>query len=330
MRFREVPRGSMMRSVIAAAAAMVVAYAAQAQEAWPRRPVTLVVPFSAGGSADLIGRVIAAHLQAKIGVPFVVDNKGGGGGTIGAGFVAKAPGDGYTLLIGTASTNAINAALYTRLSYDVERDFQPVSLLVRLPNLLFVNPKIPARSVGELIAYLKARPGQANYGSSGIGTSSHLSVVMFELASGTQMTHIPFRSTAEEMNSMIGGYIDLAIDSMTTTYPHAQSGAVRALAVTTPQRVGSIPDLPTIGETLPGYEATAWQGLFAPAGTPLPIVDKLAADAKRILDMPDVAASLKAVGAEPAPMPPDAFAAFAKAERAKWKEVVRISGARID
>jgi tripartite-type tricarboxylate transporter receptor subunit TctC len=320
----------MIRGILAAVAAMAISCAACAQDAWPQRPVTLVVPFGAGGSADLIGRIIATHLQANIGVSFVVDNKGGGGGTIGAGFVAKAPADGYTLLIGTASTNAINAALYTRLTYDVQRDFEPVSLLVQLPNLLFVNPKIPARSVSELVAYIKARPGQVNYGSSGIGTSSHLSVVMFALATGAQMTHIPFRSTSEEMNSMIGGFIDLAIDSMTTTYPHAQSGAVRALAVTTPQRVATIPDLPTIGETLPGYEATAWQGLFAPAGTPRAIVDKLAADVKRILLSPDVAASLKAVGAEPAPMPPDAFAEFAKAERAKWKEVVRISGARID
>ncbi len=275
----------MMCRILATAAAVLISFTANAEEAWPQRPVTLVVPFSAGGSADLIGRVIAAQLQAKIGVPFVVDNKGGGGGTIGAGVVARAPADGYTLLIGTASTNAINAALYTRLTYDVERDFQPVSLLVRLPNLLFVNPKIPAHSVTELAAFLKARPGQANYGSSGIGTSSHLSVVMFALATGTQMTHIPFRSTSEEMNAMIGGYIDLAIDSMTTTYPQAQAGTVRALAVTTPQRVAAIPDLPTIGESLPGYEATAWQGLFAPAGTPRPIVDKLAADVKRIFEI---------------------------------------------
>ncbi len=318
-----------MRKLLVAAA-LVVSCAAQAQENWPQRPVTVVVPFSAGGSADLIGRLIAARLQAKIGAPFVVDNKGGGGGTIGAGFVAKAANDGYTLLIGTASTNAINAALYTRLPYDVERDFAPISLLVRLPNLLFVNPKVPARSVGELVAYLKARPGQANYGSSGIGTSSHLSVVMFEAATGTQMTHIPFRSTAEEMNSMIGGFLDLAIDSMTTTWPHAKSGTVRALAVTTPQRVRSAPDLPTIGETLPGYAATAWQGLYAPAGTPRPTIERLATEVKAILETPDVISSLEAVGAEPAPMIPAEFAAFAKAERAKWKDVVRLSGVRID
>jgi len=319
-----------MRRIFAMAAVVLVAAAAQAQDNWPQRAVTLVVPFGAGGSADLTARIIATHLQSRFGTPFVIDNKGGAGGSIGAGFVAKAPNDGYTLLVGTVSSNAINAALYTRLAYDLDRDFQPVSRLVTFPNLLFVNPKLPARSVTGLIDYLKANPGKVNYGSSGIGTSSHLSVVMFALATGTEMTHIPFRSTGEVVNSMIGGHIDLAIDSMTTTIPHAQSGAVRALAVTTPQRNPSMPDLPTIGETLPGYEATAWQGLFAPAGTPRPIVDRLAAEVKRILELPDVAEALKAVGAEPAALPPDAFAAFTRAERAKWKEMVRISGARVD
>jgi tripartite-type tricarboxylate transporter receptor subunit TctC len=309
---------------------LLLSVTAYAQDGWPQRAVTLVVPFGAGGSADLTARILSAHLQARFGTPFVIENKGGAGGSIGAGFVAKAPNDGYTLLVGTVSSNAINAALYTKLAYDLERDFQPISLLVRFPNLLFVNPKIPATSVTGLIDYLKANPGKVNYGSSGIGTSSHLSVVMFALATGAEMTHIPFRSTGEVVNSMIGGHIDLAIDSMTTTVPHAQSGAVRALAVTTPRRNASMPDLPTIGETLPGYEATAWQGLFAPAGTPRPIVERLAAEVKRIMEMPDVADSLKAVGAEPAPMPPEAFAAFARAERAKWKEVVKVSGARME
>jgi tripartite-type tricarboxylate transporter receptor subunit TctC len=320
-----------MRSLVAAAlAALALATHAQAQETWPQRAVTLVVPFGAGGSADLTARIISTHLQAKFGAPFVIDNKGGAGGSIGAGFVAKAPNDGYTLLVGTVSSNAINASLYTKLAYDLDRDFQPVSMLVRFPNLLFVNPRLPAHSVKELIAYLKANPGKVNYGSSGLGTSSHLSSVMFGLATGTEMTHIPFRSTSEVVNSMIGGNIDMGIDSMTTTIPFAQSGAVRALAVTTPQRNPSAPDLPTIGETLPGYEATAWQGMFAPAGTPRPIVDRLAAAVKEIVERPDVAKQLTAVGAEPTPLPPDEFAAFARAERAKWKEVVRKSGARIE
>jgi tripartite-type tricarboxylate transporter receptor subunit TctC len=328
-----------MRGIFTALAALLLSAApAGAQDAssvgssviWPQRQVTIVVPFAAGGSADLIGRILQQHLQAKTGVPIVVENKSGAGGSLGAGFVAKAPADGYTLLIGTVSTNAINAFLYSRLNFDVGRDLQAISLLVRFPNLLFVNPRIPARTVPELIAYLKSHDGQLNYGSSGIGTSSHLSVVMFELATGTKMTHIPFRSTAEEMNSIIGGQLDLAIDSMTTTWPFAQAGQVRALAVTTPQRAAAAPDLPTIGETLPGYEATGWQGLFAPAGTPRPIIDAIAAQLDQIWKAPDVIKALQAVGAEPVTTTPDEFTQYTKTERTKWGEVVKAAGVKLE
>jgi tripartite-type tricarboxylate transporter receptor subunit TctC len=325
-----------MRGIFAALASalLLTASPAGAQEGgsvtWPQRQVTIVVPFAAGGSADLIGRILQQHLQAKTGVPVVVENKSGAGGSIGAGFVAKAPPDGYTLLIGTVSTNAINAFLYSRLNFDVGRDFQAVSLLVRFPNLLFVNPRIPAKTVPQLIAYLKAHDGQLNYGSSGLGTSSHLSVVMFELATGTKMTHIPFRSTAEEMNAMIGGQLDLAIDSMTTTWPFAQAGSVRPLAVSTPQRAASAPDLPTIGETLPGYEATGWQGLFAPGGTPRATIDAIAAQLDQIWKSPDVVKALQAVGAEPVTTTPDAFTEYTRTERVKWGEVVKAAGVKIE
>src|SRR5919108_4099019 len=221
---------------------------AQAQEKWPPPTVTLVVPFAAGGSTDRIARILAQHMQTGLGVPVVVENRPGAGGSIGTGYVAKAANDGYTLLVGTVSSNAINAFLYTKLPFDVARDLQPVSLLATLPNLLFINPKIPANNVAELVAYLKNNEGNVNFGSSGNGTSSHLSSVMFQLATGTKMTHVPFRSTNEVMNSIIGGHIDLAIDSMTIAWPHAKAGAVRALAVTTPKRSSTAPDLPTIGE----------------------------------------------------------------------------------
>jgi tripartite-type tricarboxylate transporter receptor subunit TctC len=326
-----------MRSILPAfaftlllAASLLVASPADAQDIWPQRQVTIVVPFAAGGSADLVARLLQQHLQAKSGVAVVVENKSGAGGSIGAGFVAKAPADGYTLLIGTASTNAINPSLYTRLSFDVGRDLQAISLLVRFPNLLFVNPKIPARTVPELIAYLKANDNKLNYGSSGLGTSSHLSVVMFELATGTKMTHIPFRSTAEEVNNMMGGQIDLAIDSMTTTWPFAQTGSVRAIAVSTPHRAAAAPDLPTIGETLPGYEATAWQGLFAPAGTPRPIINAIAAQLNQIWKSPDVIKALQALGAEPVTTTPDEFTEYTKTERAKWGEVVKAAGVKLE
>ena len=213
-----------MRRAFAAAiaAAFFIAVPAKAQE-WPQRQVSVVVPFAAGGSTDLIARIVAQHMQAKFGVPFVVENKGGAGGSIGTGMVAKAPNDGYTLLVGTVSSNAINEFLYTKLPFDVARDLQPVSLLARLPNLLFVHPKIPAKTVAELIDYLKANDGKVNFGSSGNGTSSHLSSVMFQMASGTKMTHVPFRSTSEVMNSILGGNIELAIDSMTTAWPLART-----------------------------------------------------------------------------------------------------------
>jgi tripartite-type tricarboxylate transporter receptor subunit TctC len=320
----------MRRLIIAFALLVVGASLAGAQESWPQRQVTIVVPFAAGGSADLIARILQQHLQAKTGIPIVVENKSGAGGSIGAGYVAKAPPDGTTLLLGTVSTNAINAFLYTHLNFDVGRDFQAISLLVRFPNLLFVNPRIPVRTVPELISYIKAHDGALNYGSSGLGTSSHLSVVMFELATGTRMTHIPFRSTAEEVNAMLSGQLDLAIDSMTTVWPFAQAGSVRALAVSTPQRAAAAPDLPTIGETLTGYEATGWQGLFAPAATPRATVDAIAKQVSEVWKLPDVVKALQAVGAEPAATTPDEFTQYTKAERAKWGDVVRAAGVKIE
>jgi tripartite-type tricarboxylate transporter receptor subunit TctC len=321
-----------MRGFLAAclAAAFAAIAPGEAQENWPQRQVNVIVPFSAGGSTDLIARILTQHLQAKFNTSFVVENKGGAGGSIGTGLVAKAPNDGYTLLVGTVSSSVINGFLYAKLPFDLEKDFQPVALLATLPNLLIVNPKLPAKTVPELVAYLKTNPGKVTFGSSGIGTSSHLSAVMFQGATGTTMTHVPFRSTNEVINSMIGGHIDLAIDSMTTAWPQAKEGIVRPLAITTPKRSETAPHLPTIGETLQGFQATAWQGLFAPAGTPRPIVDKLAAEVKRILETPEVVAQLKGLGAEPAPSTPDEFANFLQSERVRWQEVVKASGAKID
>jgi len=320
----------MQMAALAAAGGLGRIAPAYAQDVWPQRTVSIVVPFAAGGSADLLGRLLAQHLQAKFNVPFIVENRGGAGGSIGTGVVAKAAPDGHTLLLGTVSTHAINPSLYARLPFDVEKDFVPISLLVRLPNLLVVNNGVPAKTVPELIAWLKANEGKVSFGSSGNGTSSHLAAVMFQLATGTHMTHVPFRSTADEMNSMMGGSIQLAIDSMTTLWPLAKGAQVRALAVSTPQRVAAAPDVPTIGETVKGFEATGWQGLYAPGGTPRPIIDKIAGEVQRIFSEPQVVTALANVGGEPAPMTPDAFAAFARAERGKWAEVVKAAGVRIE
>ncbi len=272
--------------------------------------MTIVVPFQAGGSADLLARILQQHMQADLGMPFVVENRSGAGGSIGTSLVAKAPKDGYTLLLGTLSGNVINEFIYDKLPYNPEIDFQPISLLVHLPNLLVVSPKMAAKTVPDLIAYLKANDGKLNYGSSGVGTSSHLSVVMFELATGTHMTHVPFRSTADEMNGMRTGGIDLALASMTTLWPKAQAGVVHALAVTSETRLAAAPDLPTLSETIKGFSVTGWQGLFAPSGTPRPIVDQIAAEVNKVFAEPDVVAALTQLGGDPEPMSPDRFAAF--------------------
>jgi tripartite-type tricarboxylate transporter receptor subunit TctC len=320
-----------MRALIAAIFIGIVALVAPAAaQNWPQRQVTVVVPFAPGGGTDIIARMLANHMQQNLGVPVVVENRAGAGGSIGTGHVARSTNDGHTVLVGTVSSNVINQFLYTKLTFDLTKDFQPVALLATLPNLLFVNPKLPANNVAELVAYLRANDGKVNFGSSGIGTSSHLCSVMLALASGANMTHVPFRSTAEVMNAALSGTIDLAIDNMSTAWPLAQQGKVRALAVTTPKRSGAAPDLPTIGESISGFEATAWQGLFVPTGTPRPVVEALAAEMKRILELPEVVKSLKDLGAEPAPSTPEEFARFLTSERERWQAVVKASGARID
>ena len=325
-----------MRGLAASFAAGVLTLAAawhtqvSAQD-WPARPITIVVPFGAGGSADLLARILATHMQPKFGQNVVVENRAGAGGSIGTGYVAKAAPDGYTLLLGTVSSIAVNAALYPKLSFDVDKDLQPITQLVSFPNLLIVNPKLPINSVQELIDYVKKNEGKVNYASSGLGTSSHLSVVMFEQAIGTKMVHVPYKSTGDVVNSMLGGNVDIAIDSMTTVWPHAKQGTVRALGVSTPARSASAPEVPAIGETIKGFEATAWQGLFAPAGTPKPVIDKIAAEVRRIWGLPEVKEQLKNAGADSVlSESPEAFVTFTRAQRVKWGEVVKASGVKIE
>jgi len=326
-------RGLLASFVAGLVAVVAVAQAqtwAQAQD-WPAKQITIVVPFGAGGSADLLARILATHMQQKFGQTVVVENRAGAGGSIGTNYVAKAAPDGYTLLLGTVSSIAVNSALYAKLPFDVDKDIQPVTQLVSFPNLLIVNPKLPINNVQELIDYVKKNDGKVNYASSGNGTSSHLSVVMFEQAIGVKMTHVPYKSTGDVVNSMLGGNVDIAIDSMTTVWPHAKQGTVRALGVSTPQRSASAPEVPAIAETIKGFEATAWQGLFAPAGTPKPIVDKIAAEAKRIWSLPDVQKQLANAGADSVlSESPEAFTAFTRAERVKWGEVVKASGVKIE
>ena len=320
-----------MRFVAAALAVLCLAFPAatpsHAQDNWPSRPVTIIVPFTAGGTADLFARLLAGHMQQTFGQPFVVENRGGAGGNLGASAVAKATGDGYTLLLGTVSTHAINPTLYKQLNFDAAKDFQPVSLVARLPNMLVVKNALPVKNVAEFIAYAKDNPGKLNYGSSGVGTSIHLAAELFQIATGTKMTHVPYRSSNEIMQNLTGGHIDLAFDNITLAWPQARAGTVRALGVTSPERSPTAPDVPPIAVTLKGFDATSWHGLFAPAGTQRPIVDKMSAEVKRILELPDTVAKLTDIGAVPSPMTPDQFTAFIAAERSKWAEVIKASGA---
>ena len=319
-----------MRAIIGALAVLGALAAPAAAQGWPEKQVNFIVPFSAGGTTDLFGRLLANHMQQKFGKPFIVENRAGAGGNLGAAAVAKAAPDGYTFLVGTVSTHAINPFLYFKLPYDTAKDFQPVSLIARLPNILVVHPSLPANNVAELIAYLKANPDKLSYGSSGAGTSIHLAAELFKIKTGTTMTHVPFRSSGDIMNNLTGGHINLAFDNITLAWPQVKAGRLRALAVSSTARSEIAPEVPTVAETIPGFDATSWHGVFAPAGTPKPIVDAMAAEMKRILELPDVKDKLFEIGAIAAPMTPEEFVKFIDAERTKWAEVVKASGAKLD
>jgi tripartite-type tricarboxylate transporter receptor subunit TctC len=323
-----------MRAIIGALAAAIGVLGALSvpagAQSWPEKQVNFIVPFSAGGTTDLFGRLLANHMQQKFGKPFIVENRAGAGGNLGAAAVAKSAPDGYTFLVGTVSTHAINPFLYSKLPYDTAKDFQPVSLIARLPNILVVHPSLPVNNVAELIAHLKANPDKLSYGSSGAGTSIHLAAELFKIKTGTTMTHVPFRSSGDIMNNLTGGHINLAFDNITLAWPQVKAGRLRALAVSSTARSEIAPEVPTVAETIPGFDATSWHGVFAPAGTPKAIVDAMAAEMKRILELPDVKEKLFEIGAIAAPMTPEEFSKFIDGERTKWAEVVKASGAKLD
>ena len=319
-----------MRAIIGALAVMAALGAPAGAQSWPDKQVNFIVPFSAGGTTDLFGRLLANHMQQKFGKPFIVENRAGAGGNLGAAAVAKAAPDGYTFLVGTVSTHAINPFLYSKLPYDTVKDFQPVSLIARLPNILVVHPSLPANNVAELIAHLKANPDKLSYGSSGAGTSIHLAAELFKIKTGTTMTHVPFRSSGDIMNNLTGGHINLAFDNITLAWPQVKAGRLRALAVSSTARSEIAPDVPTVAETIPGFDATSWHGVFAPAGTPKPVVDAMAAEMKRILELPDVKEKLFEIGAIAAPMTPEEFVKFIDAERTKWAELIQKRGIKVD
>ena len=315
----------MLRRSLLAAVVAVLAGPATAQE-WPARQVTIVVPFTAGGTTDLFARIFANAMQAKYNQPFVVENKGGAGGTIGAASAAKATPDGYTLFVGTGSTHAMAPFVYRRPGYDPEKDFTPISRFAIVPGMLVVASKLPVRDFKEFVAYVKANDGKLSYGSSGIGSANHLPAEVLAKLIGAKMTHVPYRSSNEIMNAIAGGQIDMAFDNITFAWPQAQGGTAKALAVTTKDRSPTAPDVPAIDETYPGYDLGSWHGLMAPAGTPKAIVDKLAADVRTIYSSEDVKKKLFEIGAVAAPNTPEEFAALGREEREKYRKIVSDAG----
>jgi tripartite-type tricarboxylate transporter receptor subunit TctC len=296
---------------------------AQDAAGYPDKPVTIIVPFAAGGNTDAFARLVGQELDTAFGQRFVVENKAGAGGNLGVGQLARAEPDGYTLGMGTVSTHAINPTLYKKLPFDPDTAFAPISLFVTLPNVLAVNPSIPANSVPELIELLKAEPDVHTFASSGVGTSTHLAGELFMAKTGTRMNHVPYKSSGQVMLDVVAGHVDMAFDNIPTVAQQAQAGKVRALAVTSLERAPLLPDLPPLADFLPGFEATSWHGLFAPAGTPPAIVTKLSGEIQRIIHAPEMSEKLQGMGAKPIGSTPEEFARFIEAERQKWAQVIK-------
>jgi tripartite-type tricarboxylate transporter receptor subunit TctC len=299
---------------------------ANAQGDYPSRPVKVIVPSPPGGGTDILARVLAQHFSKALGQPFVVENKPGAGNMIGIESVARAPADGYTLLV-VASTLALNSVLYKKVPYDPVRDFAPITLAATAPNVLIVNPGLPVKSLPEFIALAKAKPGALSYGTPGIGTSPHLSMELLKSMAGIDLQHVPYRGTAAAVTDVIGGQIAATFANALTAKPHVDSGRVRALAVSGPSRVDAFPAVPPVAEAgVPGYEAMQWYGMAAPAGTPALIIARLHAEAAKALQSDEMKEKLALDGAQPVASTPAEFAALIRRELDKWSRVVRAAG----
>jgi tripartite-type tricarboxylate transporter receptor subunit TctC len=296
---------------------------------YPTRPVKWVVPYPPAGTTDVLARIVAQWLTEKLGQPFVIENKPGAGNNLGTETVVKAAPDGYTMLL-VNPANGINATLYKELNFNVIRDIAPVAGIVRTPNVMEVTPSFPAKTVAEFIAYCKANPGKINMASSGSGTSVHLSGELFKSMTGCQMLHVPYKGAGPALTDLMGGQVDVIFDNLPSSIGHIKSGKIRALAVTSADRDPSLPDVPTVGETVPGYEATAWFGIGMPKGTPKDIVEKVNAEVNRALADPKMRARLAELGGKPIAGTPEDFGKVIAAETAKWEKVVISSGAKVE
>ena len=326
-----------MMRVIRVAAACLLAWAAAGgcngvwAQAYPAKPIKIVVTFPLGGAPDILARLFGAKMQENWGQPVVVDNRPGAGGNLGADYVAKSPADGYTLVMGTVGTHAINPSLYSKMPYDPLRDFAPVILVAQTPNLLVVNNSVPAKTVQELVAYARANPGKVNFGSPGIGTSIHVSGELFNTMAGVKTVHVPYKGRQFAIPDLLAGQIQMMFDNMPSALPVAREGKLRALAVTTAKRHPAAPDIPTMSESgLPGFEATSWFAVYAPAGTPADVLTRLNAEMNRVMTLADVKEKLANIGLDVVGGTAEALGAYTRSELAKWAKVVKDSGARAD
>jgi tripartite-type tricarboxylate transporter receptor subunit TctC len=303
---------------------LVAAPLATAQSpAYPVKPIRLIVPFTPGGSTDILGRSVAQGLTEALGQQVIVDNRPGAGGSIGAEAAAKAAPDGYTLLMGHIGTLAVNPSLYPKLGYDPIRDFAPITLFAKVPNILVVHPSVPVKTLQELLAVGRTKPGTLNYASGGSGSAAHLAVEYLKLETKTDFVHVPYKGTGPAMGDLIGGQVNFTMTGLVPALPHVRSGKLRPIAVASPTRHPLVPDVPTIAESgVPGFDATQWYGVAAPAGTPAAIVDRLALEVKKSLDRPDFKKRLEAEGAEPVGNTPAEFAAIIKSEIVRWRRVI--------
>ena len=308
-------------------ATVLLAAAAQAQTVWPTKPIKILVGYAAGGSTDVTARIIAQALSERLGQPVIIENRPGAAGNIAAEAAAKADPDGYTLTMSTSSTFATNPSLYKTLPFNVQTDFEPIALTAFIPNLLVVNPSVPANNVPELIAYLKANPDKVNFGSSGNGSSQHISAALFNAMAGVQMAHISYRGGAPAVTDLLGGQVQVVFAPLVEVLQHVRAEKLRALGITTAKRSSLLPDVPTIAESLPGYEVRLWNGLLAPAKTPPDIIDRINRATTDALRSNEVKAKLAEQGREPVGNSPAEFKAFIDAELVKWKRLVEISGA---
>jgi tripartite-type tricarboxylate transporter receptor subunit TctC len=313
-----------MRRLLLAATLLAATSTGFAQTGFPSRPVTLVVPFAAGGGTDTGARILAQKLGQKWGQTVVVDNKGGAAGTIGADLVAKAKADGYTLLMGNIGTQAINPVLYKKLPYDADKAFAPVALVAELPLMMMVNPNVPAKTVKEFIAYAKANPGKLSYSTSGAGGSMHLAAELFKSQSETFVLHVPYRGGGPAVGDLIAGHVQLSFATVLEAIGHVKSGRVRVLAVTGSQRVSALPDVPTLAEAgLPGFNSISWIGLLAPGGTPRDVVDKISADVREVLATDEVKTKLIELGAAPAGSTPAQFQALISSDSKRYAKLIK-------